>query len=178
MKGDHKTEQDAPLPTSPEALFVRLRVLDIAYEYYEHEPVYTVEESAGLKKTIPGTHCRNLFLRDKKKKMFLVSAANETVADLKYMPSVLDCGRLSFGSAGRLWENLGVRPGSVCPFAIINDTDYNVQMVLDADMMESETVCFHPMENHMTIGLSPDNLVRFIRDTGHEPLICRLSAGA
>lgn len=110
--------------------------------------------------------------------MFLVVAQNETMIDLKKLSGLLDCGRLSFGSAERLWQYLGVRPGSVCPFSVINDKDKAVTIVLDQAMMQNQIVNYHPMENHMTVGLSPDDLVRFIKNTGHEPRIIDLSPAA
>jgi Ala-tRNA(Pro) deacylase len=117
-------------------------------------------------------------VRDKKEIMFLVVAQNETMIDLKKLSGLLACGRLSFGSAERLWKHLGVRPGSVCPFAIINDKGNAVTVVLDKSMMENDIVNYHPMENHMTIGLTPDDLIRFIKYTGHEPLILDLATAA
>ena len=110
-----------PLPTSPEDLFALLDHLGIPYSLQHHPPIFTVAEGEHLKASIPGTHCRNLFLRDKKKRCFLVMAANETSVDLKELEKKLGCGRLSFGSPERLWETLGIRPGSVCPFTLIND---------------------------------------------------------
>lgn len=161
--------QDLPLPTTPDDLFGVLQALDIQYELYHHAPIFTVEEGEHLKAEIPGVHCRNLFLRDKKKRMFLVVLANETAVDLKALADRLECGRLSFGSAERLWEHLGIRPGSVCPFTALNDPDHKVEIILDADMMAADTVCYHPMDNAMTIGLSPAGLLRFFDHTGHTP---------
>ncbi len=166
------------LPTSKDQLISVLNDLAIAHKLYKHEPIFTVEEGEHLKKSIPGTHCRNLFLRDKKKKMFLVVAANETQIDLKKLQTVLDCGRISFGSGDRLWENLGIRQGSVNPFCIINDRDQNVRIILDAHMMAQPLVNYHPMDNAWTIGLSPDDLIGFIEHTNHAAEIVDLSDAA
>ena len=163
-----------PLPTAPEALLERLEALDISYGLRRHKAVFTVAESTALLHGIPGTHCRNLFVRDKKETMFLVVAANETPVDLKRMQELLNCGRLSFGSPERLWRHLGVRPGSVCPFAVINDKDGAVQVVLDANMMKADRVVYHPLVNEMSISLTPTDLLRFLADTGHEPLMIDL----
>ncbi len=168
-------QEEAPLPTSPEALFGKLEALGISYELHHHEAVYTVAESEKLDATIPGTHCRNLFLRDKKKKNFLLTLQNETDVDMKKLPPVIGSDRLSFGSSDRLWEFLGVRPGSVCPFAIVNDTQQQVKMLLDKDMMESEIVNYHPLMNTMTVSLVPKDLLRFIESCGHVPHIVDLS---
>ena len=163
-----KAEPWNDLPTSPARLFVFFDELGIAYQRHEHEAVYTVQESSRLDAAIPGTHCRNLFLRDKKKRMYLVVAPNEREIDLKKLQAELNCGRLSFGSADRLMQYLGIYPGAVCPFALINDTDHAVQPVLDKDMMEAECVNYHPLDNSMTVGLSPDDLHRFIDFCGHQ----------
>lgn len=164
-----------PLPTTPEQLFDALRALSIPYTLHHHPAVFTVAESTALDRDLPGVHCRNLFVRDKKEKMFLVSAANETKIDLKKLEGLLECGRLSFGSPERLWAHLGVRPGSVCPYAVVNDRAGLVNVVLDAYMMQGELVNFHPLLNTMTIAVRPDDLVKFIRSTGHEPRIMDLT---
>ncbi len=163
---------DSPLPTSPETLLARLESLGIRYVLHHHRAVFTVAESLEMEQTMPGIHCRNLFVRDKKQRMFLISAANETIIDLKALESRLDCARLSFGSPERLWTALGVRPGSVCPYALVNDTQNLVTPVLDGYMMRGDLVNFHPLVNTMTIGVAPDDLLKFIRSTGHEPNIC------
>lgn len=173
----HKTGmRREDLPTSPEKLLETLQSLDISYEIYAHRPVFTVAESEDVEQDIPGLHCRNLFLRDKKGGMFLVTAANETEINLKALAGVLGCGRLSFGSQERLWEHLGIYPGAVCPFAVINDTGHQVQVVLDALMMGAETVCYHPLDNAQTVGLSPADLLKFFAHTGHAPLSVDFSA--
>lgn len=169
---------DAPLPTPADALFAIFDSLSIPYRLYHHQPVFTVAESLDIERDMDGAHCRNLFVRDKKGTMFLVVAQNETMIDLKKLSDLLACGRLSFGSSDRLWQYLGVRPGSVCPFSIINDKDKAVTIVLDKAMMAHDIVNYHPMENHMTVGLSPDDLVKFIKNTGHEPMILDLSRAA
>lgn len=159
-------------PATPDALFNVLKSLDIPYALHHHPPFFTVAEGEKFKESIPGLHCRNLFLRDKKERMYLVTAANETAVDLKELQQTLDCARLSFGSPERLWRHLGVRPGSVCPFSIINDrAERQVAMLLDRRMMGAETVVYHPLDNAMSIGLSPADLLRFIEWCGHAPQI-------
>ncbi len=167
-------QEQEPLPTSPDALFKILQSIDIQYELHHHDAVFTVEESAAIDRDIPGVHCRNLYLRDKKKKNFLIVAANATNVDLKTLSEKLGCGRLSFGSADRLWQYLGIRPGSVCPFTVINDPDHQVQIVLDAHMMKGDIVNYHPLDNTMTVGISPDDLLKFLVHTGHSPIILDL----
>lgn len=155
------------LPTTPQDLFDVLKVLGIPFTLHHHPPIFTVADGEHLKAAIPGVHCRNLFLRDKKERHFLVVAANDTKVDLKALEQTLGCGRLSFGSPERLWKVLGIRPGSVCPFTLINDTERIVDVILDASMMEAEIVNYHPLDNAMTIGLAPADLLRFIAHTGH-----------
>ncbi len=161
---------EAPLPTSAQDLFKILQGIDIKYECHTHEATFTVEQSDKLKADIPGVHCRNLYLRDKKKKNFLIVAANETEIDMKTLQEKLDCGRLSFGSGDRLWEFLGIRQGSVCPFTVVNDPDHHVQVVLDAAMMRGDIVNYHPMDNTMTISITPQDLLKFLGHTGHTPI--------
>ena len=167
-----------PLPTTPERLFDVLQSLDIQYKTHHHAPIFTVDEGEHLKANISGTHCRNLFLRDKKKVMYLVVAANETAIDLKKLEKLIESGRLSFGSRDRLWQYLGIRPGSVCPFCAINDEIHDVNIVLDAAMMAGEIVNYHPLDNAMTISLSPSELLRFFDYTGHVPKIVDLELAA
>ena len=168
-----QSEQD--LPTSPEKLMAKLDDLSIGYQLYHHEAVFTVEESNKVDADISGTHCRNLFLRDKKKKNYLLVLQNATDVDMKQLPDAIGSDRLSFGSSDRLWQYLGVRPGSVCPFSIINDTEHNVKILLDKSMMETKIVNYHPLLNTMTIGLTPTDLIKFIESTGHEAHIVDLS---
>ncbi|MDB5491935.1 MAG: putative DNA-binding protein [Micavibrio sp.] len=167
-----------PMPTAPETLLARLDSQGIPYTLHHHNAFFTVAEGLEIERTMEGVHCRNLFLRDKKGAMFLVSAANETLIDLKKLSGLLGCGRLSFGSPERLWTYLGVRPGSVCPYAIINDRGGVVTQILDAYMMKGELVNFHPLLNTMTIGVTPNDLVKFIRSTGREPRIVDLTSAA
>lgn len=165
------------MPTSPDALMAYLRGLGIAFTFQSHKPVFTVAESKEIDDRIPGTHCRNLFLRDKKKNNFLVVLQNATEVDIKKLPALIGSQQnLSFGSAERLWEYLGVRPGSVCPYAIINDKDHQVKICLDQSMMGDETLNFHPLLNSMTIGVKPADLIRFIESCGAKPHIVDFSA--
>lgn len=170
--------ENQPLPVTPTRLLEVLDRLDISYKIYNHQPIFTVQEGEHLKASIPGTHCRNLFLADKKKTMYLVVAANETAIDLKKLQNLLGSHRLSFGSAERLWTMLGIRPGSVCPFTVINDKEHQVQVILDAGMMKAKIVNYHPLDNAMTISVSPADLLRFLAYTGHEPRIIDLTPAA
>lgn len=164
------------MAAEPSDLFAKLDELGIAADTHEHEAVFTVEQSRPVKQAIPGAHSKNLFLKDKKGRLFLVVARDETAIDLKRLHEQIGAsGRLSFGSAELLREVLGVEPGSVTPFAAINDCDRRVTVVLDESLMASERVNFHPLRNTMTTGLAPPDLTAFLRATGHEPITRRLS---
>lgn len=163
-------EQDVELPLDSKALLALLGQLGIGYELHHHAPIFTMEEGEHLKADIPGLHCRNLFLRDKKKAMFLVVVGNDMAVDLKKLETDLGSARLSFGSPDRLWEFLGIRPGSVNPFCVFNDKDHKVQVVLDANMMKAETMNVHPMDNAMTVSIAPHDLLKFFDHTDHEPI--------
>ena len=160
---------------TPEPLAEKFAALNINAVTYAHPPIFTVEEGRGFKKDIPGGHTKNLFLKDHKGKLFLVTALWGTVIDLKKLPARLNAGRFSFGSAALMEEVLGVTPGSVTPLAVVNDLLRRVTPVLDARMMEEQTVNCHPLKNDKTTGLSPQDLVRFIESLGYNPLIVDFS---
>ena len=146
--------------------------LGIAHATKEHAPVFTVAESVALRDEIPGGHTKNLFVKDKKSRLFLISALEDTRIDLKRVHEIIGgSGRVSFGSADLLGEVLGVEPGSVTPFAAINDREGRVTVVLDRRLMEHARINVHPLVNTMTTGVSREDLVRFLASTGHEPQI-------
>lgn len=163
------------MPTSPEDLFSFLAALSIKTSTVEHPPLYTVEDSQALRGEIPGGHTKNLFVKDKKGRLFLLVLGEETVVDLKRMHEKIGAqGRVSFGSAELLEEAWGVAPGAVTPFGAINDKAGRVSVVLDEAMLRHERLNFHPLVNTRTTGLSSADLVRFLRAAGHEPLIVAL----
>jgi Ala-tRNA(Pro) deacylase len=142
----------------------------------QHPPVFTVEQAGALRGRIAGGHTKNLFLRDKKYAIYLVVAPEDAEIDLKGLHRLLGAnGRFSFGSSDLLREVLGVEPGAVTPFAAINDAQGRVTVVLDAAMMEHETLNYHPLVNTMTTSISRDDLVKFLESTGHTPRIERVS---
>jgi Ala-tRNA(Pro) deacylase len=154
---------------SPQQLFARLAELGIAHRTVEHAPVFTVEEAKAHRGTLPGHHIKNLFLRNKKEEMWLVVALEDRAIDLKRLGEKLGAGRLSFGSAERLAKYLGVEPGSVTPFAVINDTGHKVTLVLDRGLKGEGPVNAHPLTNTMTSALSLADLLRFFEATSHSP---------
>ena len=159
----------------PEDIFKRLDELQIEYTTYNHPPVFTVDDSAFIKEMIDGGHTKNLFLRSKRKVTYLVVALEDAKIDLKKLAKKLEAGRFSFGSPERLLDMLGVTPGSVCPFSLINDTDQSVKVVLDKDMMDHEWVNYHPLINTMSTKLRSSDLLKFIDSCGHQPEILDLS---
>jgi Ala-tRNA(Pro) deacylase len=161
---------------TPEQLFKALDALGIAHSTIKHPPLFTVEQSQALRGQIPGGHTKNLFLRDTKSALYLIVTSENATIDLKGLHRRLGAtGRFSFGSADLLREVLGVEPGAVTPFGAINDTEARVTVVLDAAMMEHETLNYHPLVNTMTTSILRDDLVKFLESTGHPPRIERLS---
>ena len=147
----------------------RRRVLDylkdagISYILHEHPPVYTVNEAEQYWENVEGLHCKNLFLRDNKgKRHYLVVMASHKRADLKSLSDRIGSTKLGFASEKRLAAYLGLTPGSVTPFGLINGTASEVQVILDRDVIEAEKVNFHPNENTATITLSGDDFHRFL----------------
>jgi Ala-tRNA(Pro) deacylase len=164
------------MPATPAELFAFLDGLKIAHSTVTHPPLFTVEQSRALRGQIPGAHTKNLFLRDKKGSVFLVVALESAQIELKSLHRVLGAsGRFSFGSADLMMELLGVKPGSVTPFGVINDREARVTVVLDAAMMEHTTLNYHPLDNTMTTAIARDDLLAFLRATGHEPRTERVS---
>jgi Ala-tRNA(Pro) deacylase len=154
---------------SPQQLFARLDALKLAHRTVEHAPVFTVEQAKQHRGALPGHHIKNLFLRNKKEAMWLVVALEDRAVDLKRLGEVLGAGRLSFGSPERLRTHLGVEPGSVTPFALVNDTAHKVTLVLDRGLLEGGPVNAHPLTNTMTTAILFADLERFFEATGHTP---------
>jgi Ala-tRNA(Pro) deacylase len=164
------------MPASPDDLFAYLDSLNIPHQTGWHAAVFTVEEARALRGDAGGGHTKNLFLRDKKGVPYLVVAQEDTAIELKSLHRRLGAsGRFSFGSAELMHELLGVTPGSVTPFAVINDTASRVTVVLDAAMMAHEVLHFHPLVNTGTTTIAREGLVKFLQATGHEPRIQILS---
>ena len=163
------------MPASPDDLLAYLSSLGVATETVEHPPLFTVEDSRTLRGEIPGGHTKNLFVKDKKGRLFLLVLGEETSVDLKRVHEKIGAqGRVSFGSADLLEEVWGVRPGAVTPFGAINDKTARVSVVLDEAMMRHERLNFHPLVNTRTTGLKSLDLINFLRATGHEPVIAAL----
>jgi Ala-tRNA(Pro) deacylase len=164
-------------PTSPDHLFAHLEGLGIRTRTVQHPPVFTVDEAKALRGDLPGAHIKNLFLRNKKGEMWLVVAEESRPIDLKALGERLGAGRLSFGSPERLMSYLGVAPGAVTPFALINDREGRVKVAIDKAVLERDPVNCHPLANDMTTAIAPRDLLAFIESSGHKPMILDLGDG-
>jgi Ala-tRNA(Pro) deacylase len=151
-----------------------LEELGIESRTTKHPPVFTVDEAKALRGELSGCHTKNLFLRNKNGVMWLVVCPEDREVDLKDLGERLGAGRLSFGSADRLMKYLGVIPGAVTPFAIINDKGGHVSVVLDQRLRAVETLNFHPLDNAMTTNIGADDFVRFLRAGDHAPRFIEL----
>src|SRR5437660_1758010 len=166
----------ALMPATPDELFAYLNALGIAHKTVTHAAVFTVEEARELRGAISGGHTKNLFLRDKKGALYLLVAPEDAAIELRALHRVLGAsGRFSFGSAELMQEALGVAPGSVTPFAVINDKEARVTLVIDAALMTNDMLNFHPLVNTATTSISRDGLLKFLAATSHAPRIEPLS---
>lgn len=152
-------------------LFDHLNKLGIETTTHEHEPLFTVEDSRKLRGDLPGLHSKNLFVKDKKGELWLVVAEEETEIRMNHLHKRLGCARLSFGKPELLIETLGIKPGSVTPFALINDQARKVKLVLDAKLVNGDVLNFHPLRNDRTTTISSSDLLKFVSALGYEPLV-------
>ena len=160
------------MPASPAELFAYLDRLGIKHSTATHPPLFTVEESQELRGKIPGGHTKNLFLKDKKNALFLVVALEDARIALNGLHRQLGAaGRFSFASADTMRAILGIEPGSVTPFSVLNDVGKQVTVVLDSAMLAHDVLNYHPLTNTMTTTIPRDDLLKFLRATGHEPRI-------
>jgi Ala-tRNA(Pro) deacylase len=167
------------MPASPADLFAFLDRLGIQHQTVSHPALFTVEESRALRGKIAGGHSKNLFVRDKKGALYLVVALEDATIPLNGLHRLVGAsGRFSFGSAEAMRAVLGVEPGSVTPFATLNDTAAQVTVLLDAAMLTHDRLNFHPLINTMTTTIARDDLLKFLAATGHPPRIEAVSAPA
>lgn len=161
-------------PATPGDLFRMLNQLGIKVAVHEHPPLRTVQQSKALRGNLPGGHCKNLFLRDHKKRNYLVVTLEDRPIDLATLAGKIGSGRLSFATSERLMEFLGVAPGAVTPFALINDATQSVSVALDAGMLKLSPLNYHPLVNTMTVAIAAADLSKFIRACGHRPSVVEL----
>lgn len=165
------------MPRTRSELFAYLDGLGIAVSTVSHPPLHTVADSQALRGDIPGGHTKNLFLKDKKGSYFLVTVGEEAQVDLKRIHQLIGAsGRVSFGSPEALMDMLGVVPGAVTAFGLVNDEAGRVRFVLDRALLDDEIINAHPLANDATTSIARDDLLRFARSTGHEPLVLKVSA--
>ncbi|MEZ2129834.1 MULTISPECIES: prolyl-tRNA synthetase associated domain-containing protein [unclassified Sinorhizobium] len=163
-------------PKGREDLFRFLDELGISHSTKDHAPVFTVAESVALRDQIPGGHTKNLFVKDKKDKFFLLTVEENAVVDLKKVHGLIGAAsRVSFGKPEKLMEYLGVAPGSVTAFGAINDSGNNVTFILDAELMSHDIINCHPLSNDATTSIGRDDLIRFMEATGHKPLVLKVT---
>ncbi len=155
------------MPASPSDLFALLDELGIAHQTTEHAAIFTVEEGRHLKAAMPGGHSKNLFMKDKDGTMVLISAWAESPLKLNQLHKQIGIRRLSFGDADLMYEVLGIKPGSVTAFALMNDKDQKVRFLVDKALMGFDRVNFHPLTNTATTGIAATDLKRFVEATGH-----------
>lgn len=160
---------DGSAPATPAELLAYLEQLGIDAPTFEHPPVFTVEEAKALRGELAGAHTKNLFLRDKKGRMWLVTVLEDREIDLRALAESLGHKRFSFGSAERLMRYLGVAPGSVTPFGVFNDSGGAVRVAFDTGLHDFDAWNFHPLVNSMTTTVRPEHMVRFLDAVDHAP---------
>lgn len=164
------------MPATPQELFEMLRTLGIETKTYEHEAVFTVEESSKIKQDIPGGHTKNLFLKDKKGNYFMIVAEGTAQIKLNAVHSLIGAkGRVSFGKPDDLMALLGVKPGSVTAFAPINDSDNKVKVIIDEPLLRYDLINCHPLTNEMTTTIAREDLMKFLDHVKHTPEIIQVS---
>ena len=159
------------MPASPSDLFAYLDALNVAHHTMQHEATFTVESGRHLKAQMPGGHSKNLFMKDKDGTIVLISAWCDSVLKLNQLHKLIGTRRLSFASADLMVETLGVQPGSVTAFGLLNDTEMRVRFIVDAALMDFEIVNFHPLVNTATTAIASADLQTFVEATGHDMTI-------
>jgi Ala-tRNA(Pro) deacylase len=142
------------MPKTRQDLLTHLQSIGIPVKTHDHAPVFTVEEAKQVHDNIAGGHCKNLFCKDEKGALWLIVALEDSVINLKAAPGRIGSKRLTFGKPDLLMEILGVVPGSVTPFGLINDTACRTNVILDETMMQHEVLNFHPLENSATTSIA------------------------
>lgn len=159
------------VPVTRAELEAFLGAIGVAFRSHEHPAVFRVEEGLDIKAGMPGAHTKNLFLKDKKGQLWLISARQDTIIDLKRLHRHIGSDRLSFGNAELMFQTLGVTPGSVTAFGLINDRDHRVRFVLDKALDDADVVNFHPLTNTATTAVSREGLRAFLAAIGVEPMV-------
>lgn len=172
----HPSLADIPVPAARGDLERFFDAIGVEHRTMDHAAVFRVEEGLEIKAALPGAHTKNLFLKDKKGQLWLISAKQDTRIALNRLHPVIGSDRLSFGSAELMLETLGVTPGSVTAFGLVNDRGRRVRFVLDKALDDAELVNFHPLTNTATTAMSRDDFHRFLTAIGVEPLVIDFGA--
>lgn len=162
---------DGGMPHTTQALFALLDRLGIEHHTIEHPPLRTVEEAKTVRPRTDGGYTKNLFVRNKKAEMWLLTLHEDRVLDLKATAGKLNAKSFSFGRPERLMRYLGVKPGAVSPFALLNDTGGEVRFAIDSTLLKHEVLHIHPLDNRMTTTIATRDLLRFLVHTGHSPVV-------
>ncbi len=163
-----------PGKATPGDLLARLEELGIPCTTHEHQPVHTVADNRALRGSLPGVHCKTLFFKDKKARLWLTVVEESRELGLKALAGLIGSARLSFARPERVRDILGVEPGAVTPLALINETDEQIAVFIDRAIMEADPVNLHPLVNNRTTALHPRDLVRFITACGYDPKVIDL----
>ena len=157
-------------------LYALLDANGIAYSHHTHPPLFTVSDSQSLRGELPGGHVKNMFMKDKKGAIWLATCLEDRQIRIRDLEKEIGAKNLSFGKEDLLWEMLGVRPGAVTPFGLINDTGHRVRVALDRQMLERDPLNFHPLHNEATTTVSRDGFLKFLALTGHDPVVVDFDA--
>lgn len=167
MTEDRKGEAD---------LYALFTAHGIAWTHNTHPPLHTVEESKELRGDLPGAHVKNMFLKDKRDQLWLVTCLEHRRIRIRDLEKQIGAPKASFGKPELLWDALGIRPGAVSPFGLINDPEHRVNVVLDQQMLDIDPLNAHPLHNEATTTVSAADFRRFFEITGHQPLIVDFDA--
>ena len=163
-------------PKGQAELYALFEAHGISFTHNEHPPLHTVEESKELRGDLPGAHVKNMFLKDKKDQLWLVTCMEYRKIRIRDLEKQIGAAKASFGKPELLWERLGIRPGAVSPFGLINDPEHKVRVVLDQQMLESDPINAHPLHNEATTTVNRADFRQFFEITGHEPIIVDFDA--
>lgn len=156
-------------PIGDPAVYQRLKLLDIEYEYHEHPPAPTIEEAMKYWRNIPSWHCKNLFFRNHKgNQHFLVLIEGHTQLNIRALEQLLKQGKLTFASPKRMQRYLGVNPGSVSPFGLVHDDEHHVRLFLDESLRQADRIAFHPNDNKASLVISGKDFVKFLNSTQNQ----------
>lgn len=163
-------------PKAQAELYALLDAHDVGYVHNQHPALHTVEESRELRGDLPGAHVKNMFLKDKKGQFWLVTCLEHRKIRIRDLEKQIGAAKASFGKPEALWEMLGIRPGAVSPFGLINDPDHKVRVVLDQQMLAIDPINAHPLHNEATTTVGRDDFRRFFEITGHSPVVVDFDA--